>query len=208
MARKKLKRIQAASQLANVVDSSEVAALINSKQVVVELGCGDALFAVEFARRNPDTLVLGLDIKLDRLYKAGTKALELGVENCVFARMRAEDLLRFLPEGSLDQIWLTFSDPQPKKGNAKKRLTHLRYLKVYNLLLRDSGRVCFKSDSDLLYQFTLEQLALFAVQPFLNVLDTHLHLPPDSSYLIETVFENKFRKQGIPIRALEWGKSI
>ena len=78
MARKKLQRIQAASQLANVVDSSEVADLIDSKKVVVELGCGDGLFAVEFARRNPDIFVVGLDIKLDRLFKAGTKALEMG----------------------------------------------------------------------------------------------------------------------------------
>lgn len=208
MARKKLQRIQAASQLANVVDSSEVAALIDSKKVVVELGCGDGLFAVEFARRNPDIFVVGLDIKLDRLYKAGTKALEMGVENCLFARMRADDLLRFLPERCLDQIWLTFSDPQPKKGNAKKRLTHLRYLKVYNVLLKDSGRVCFKSDSDLLYQFTLEQLALCSVQPLLNVVDTHKHLPEDSSYLIETVFEKKFLQQGVAIKAMEWGRCL
>ena len=129
------------------------------------------------------------------------------MKNCLFARMRAEDLLRFLPERCLDQIWLTFSDPQPKKGNAKKRLTHLRYLKVYNQLLKDSGRVCFKSDSDLLYQFTLEQLALCSVQPLLNVVDTHKHLPEDSSYLIETVFEKKFLQQGVAIKALEWGKS-
>lgn len=206
MPRKKLKRINAARELANVLESDKVSDLLSGQNIVVELGCGDGLFAVEYARRNPDLLVLGLDVKLDRLFKAGTKALELGVKNCFFSRMRAEDLLQFIPESSVSQIWLTFSDPQPKKGNAKKRLTHARFLNVYNQLLGSTGKVCFKSDSDLLYDFTLEQLSELNIVPSLNVVDTHLHLDADSPYLIETVFEKKFREKGIKIKALEWEK--
>ena len=206
MPRKKLKRINAARKLLNVIESDNVSDLIAGKHFVVELGCGDGLFAVEYARRNPEVLVLGLDVKLDRLFKAGTKALEIGIQNCFFSRMRAEDLLQFIPESSVSQIWLTFSDPQPKKGNAKKRLTHARFLKVYNQLLGLQGKVCFKSDSDLLYNFTLEQLSELNIEPTLNVVDTHLELDSDSPYLIETVFEKKFREQGVKIKALEWGK--
>jgi tRNA (guanine-N7-)-methyltransferase len=206
MPRKKLKLINAARKLLNVIESDNVSDLIAGKHFVVELGCGDGLFAVEYARRNPEVLVLGLDVKLDRLFKAGTKALEIGIQNCFFSRMRAEDLLQFIPESSVSQIWLTFSDPQPKKGNAKKRLTHARFLKVYNQLLGLQGKVCFKSDSDLLYNFTLEQLSELNIEPTLNVVDTHLELDSDSPYLIETVFEKKFREQGVKIKALEWGK--
>jgi len=207
MARKKLIRIQAASSLQNVLDSSDVKNVVdNNKKLVIELGCGDGLFAVEYARRNLDAIVIGLDIKLDRLFKAGTKALELGLENCFFSRMKAEDLLEFIPTGSVSELWLTFSDPQPKKGNAKKRLTHTRFLKIYNKLLSQNGKVCFKSDSDLLYNFTLEQLSEINIVPGLDVVDTHLHLDADSPYLIETVFEKKFREKGIKIKALEWGK--
>ena len=206
MPRKKLKRINAARKLLNVIESDNVSDLIAGKHFVVELGCGDGLFAVEYARRNPEVLVLGLDVKLDRLFKAGTKALEIGIQNCFFSRMRAEDLLQFIPESSVSQIWLTFSDPQPKKGNAKKRLTHARFLKVYNQLLGLQGKVCFKSDSDLLYNFTLEQLSELNIEPTLNLVDTHLELDSDSPYLIETVFEKKFREQGVKIKALEWGK--
>jgi len=206
MPRKKLKRINAARKLVNVIESVNVSDLFTGKHFVVELGCGDGLFAVEYARRNPEVLVLGLDVKLDRLYKAGTKALEIGIQNCFFSRMRAEDLLQFIPESSVSQIWLTFSDPQPKKGNSKKRLTHSRFLKVYNDLLSPVGKVCFKSDSDLLYNFTLEQLSELNISPTLDVVDTHLELDSDSPYLIETVFEKKFREQGVKIKALEWGK--
>ena len=207
MARKKLIRIQAASSLQNVLDSSDVKNVVdNNKKLVIELGCGDGLFAVEYARRNLDAIVIGLDIKLDRLFKAGTKALELGLENCFFSRMKAEDLLEFIPTGSVSELWLTFSDPQPKKGNAKKRLTHTRFLKIYNKLLSQNGTVCFKSDSDLLYNFTLEQLSEINIVPGLDVVDTHLHLDADSPYLIETVFEKKFREKGIKIKALEWEK--
>jgi tRNA (guanine-N7-)-methyltransferase len=205
MARKKLLRIQAASSLQNVLDSSYVKNVVdNNKKLVIELGCGDGLFAVEYARRNLDAIVIGLDIKLDRLFKAGSNALDLGLENCFFSRMKAEDLLEFIPAGSVSELWLTFSDPQPKKGNAKKRLTHTRFLKIYNQLLSENGTVCFKSDSDLLYSFTLEQLSELNIVPGLNVCDTHLHLDADSPYLIETVFEKKFREKGIKIKALEW----
>jgi len=208
MSRKKLIRINAARDLPNVFACEDIASQLDGKAVVFELGCGDGLFAVEFARRNPDLFVVGVDVKLDRLYKAGCLAIELGVENCVFVRMRAEDLLRFVPEGSLQQLWLTFSDPQPKKGSAKKRLTHTRFLKVYNQLLSKDGRVCFKSDSDSLYNFTLEQLSELKIVPTLDVLDTHSQLSKDSPYLIETVFEKKFREKGIKIKALEWNSVI
>lgn len=206
MPRKKLKRINAARKLSNVLDVNQLKSVIVDTKLIVELGCGDGLFAVEYARRNPNVMVLGLDVKLDRLYKAGIKALELGVQNCFFARMRAEDLLQFIPESSVSEIWLTFSDPQPKKGNAKKRLTHLRFLKVYNTLLNTDGKVCFKSDSDLLYQYTLEQLSELNIIPLLDIVDTHAKLDSDSPYLIETVFEKKFREQGVKIKALEWLK--
>ena len=208
MARKKLIRIKAALQMENVLDSALVRDTFAGKDLVIELGCGDGLFAVEYACRNPDRIVIGLDVKLDRLYKGAKKALDMGLANCFFSRMRAEDLLEFIPKSSVSEIWLTFSDPQPKKGNAKKRLTHSRYLKIYDQLLSVDGKVCFKSDSDLLYNFTLEQLSENNLVPSLDVVDTHSELDVDSPYLIETVFEKKFREKGIKIKALEWSKLL
>ena len=72
-------------------------------------------------------------------------------------------------------------------------------------MLKPQAKVCFKSDSDLLYEFSLEQLSKMELEPVLNVLDTHAQLPADSPYLIETVFEKKFLAKGIKIKALEWG---
>ncbi len=210
MARKKLSRINAAKQLPNVYAQEDIAqavSLMNYKHVVLELGCGDGWFAVEYAALHPETLVIGVDVKLDRLYKGASLALAKGLQNCVFTRVPVENLLQFFPQAVCDKIFLTFPDPQPKKSNAKKRLTNIKFLKIYQEILKPAACVYLKTDSDLFYEYTLEQLQELGLQVKLNLQDIHAELSLGDDLLIATRFEQKFLDQGLKIKALAWGHS-
>jgi tRNA (guanine-N7-)-methyltransferase len=207
MARKKLSRINAAKQLPNVYAQEDIAqaiSLLNYKNVVLELGCGDGWFAVEYAALHPEILVIGVDVKLDRLYKGASLALSKGLENCIFTRVPIENLQKFLPQAVCDKIFLTFPDPQPKKSNAKKRLTNIKLLKIYQKVSKPAACVYLKTDSDLLYEYTLEQLQELGVRVKLDLQDIHSELTLGDDLLILTRFEEKFLDQNLKIKALGW----
>ncbi len=124
----------------------------NDHPIVLELGCGRGEYAVGLARRYPDRNFIGVDIKGARMWSGATEALKEGLTNVAFLRTNIEIIDRFFAPGEVQEIWLTFSDPQMKK--ATKRLTSTYFLARYRRFLTDGGIIHLKTDSNFLFTYT------------------------------------------------------
>ncbi len=124
----------------------------NDNPIVLELGCGKGEYAVELGKHYPDKNFIGVDIKGARLFTGAKQALEQNLTNVAFIRTRIEMIDQFFVENEVDEIWITFPDPQMKK--ATKRLTSTFFIKRYNSFLQENGIIHLKTDSDFLYTYT------------------------------------------------------
>ena len=162
---------------------------------VVEVGAGNGLFLVELARRHPEQVFVAVDVKGDRLQKGAYVALEQGIENIFFVRARADQINELFAPNSLNAIWLTFSDPFPKKGSAGRRLTHPHFLKTYAELLQPDGSLIIKHDNPDFFNWSLEQLV--AEDWRLKELTFDLHeLDLSDDYKILTAYEQRWLGEG------------
>lgn len=128
----------------------------NEKPIVLELGCGKGEYAVGLGKMFPEKNFLGIDIKGNRIYIGAKEALENKMDNVQFLRTRIDFIENFFEEDEIDEIWLTFSDPQPKKP--RKRLTSPLFIGRYRKFLKKNGLVHVKTDSDILFEYTEEQI--------------------------------------------------
>lgn len=124
--------------------------------LVLELGCGRGEYTLGLARLYPDRNFIGVDIKGARIWRGAKNALEDGLSNVAFLRTHVDHILRCFGKNEVDEIWLTFSDPQI--GKARKRLTSPLFLARYRQILKTGGLIHLKTDSPLLYEYTLEQI--------------------------------------------------
>ena len=124
----------------------------NDNPIVLELGCGKGEYTVGLARVYPNINFIGVDIKGARIYTGAKQALEEGLENVAFLRTSIEIIDRFFNEDEVQEIWLTFSDPQMK--NVHKRLTSIFFMNRYRRFLIDVGLVHLKTDSNFLFTYT------------------------------------------------------
>lgn len=162
---------------------------------VVEVGAGTGLFAVELAVRHPEKVFVAVDVKADRLQKGAYAALEKGVGNVYFVRARADQVDELFVPASLESIWLTFSDPFPKKRSAGRRMTHPTFLKKYATILGTKGSLLIKHDNPEFFQWTLEQLVAEGWR--IDELSFDLHesgLPSD--YKTLTTYEQRWLGEG------------
>ena len=127
------------------------------KDIVVEIGAGSALFSVELAHRYPEKVFIAVDIKSDRLYQGARAAEKLDAKNIYFVRSDISRIIEIIPPHSTKEIWLTFPDPWPPKSDARHRLTAPRYLAYYRQILAPHGILHFKTDSQPLFDWSLEQ---------------------------------------------------
>jgi tRNA (guanine-N7-)-methyltransferase len=125
--------------------------------LVLELGCGGGEYTVGLAQLRPEKNYIGVDIKGARIWRGAKTAQELSLANVGFLRTHVDHILECFGPGEVSEIWLTFSDPQI--GKARKRLTSPLFLARYRQILRPGGLVHLKTDSPLLYEYTLEQIA-------------------------------------------------
>ncbi len=167
----------------------------------VEVGAGTALFSVELATRYTARQYIALDVKADRLQRGARLALERGLTNIWFVRARADQLPDVVPEHSVSELWLTFSDPFPKDRDAKRRLTAPRFLDLYTRALisgshPEIGVLRMKTDNHALFDWSLEQLV--ALGWGIRELSYDLH---ESSlmddYKILTTYERKWHAEGL-----------
>jgi len=128
----------------------------NNNPIVLELGCGKGEYTTGLARMYPNKNFIGVDIKGNRIYIGAKESLKEGLNNAVFLRTRIDFINNFFGTDEIDEIWLTFSDPQPKKP--RKRLSSKPFINRYNKFLKKDGKIHLKTDNDLLFEFTEEEI--------------------------------------------------
>ena len=162
----------------------------------IEIGCGKGRFITETAKRNPDIRYIAVEKVSNVIVLAMEKAAAEEIPNLRFMRGKFEVLAESFPDKSVDRIYLNFSDPWPKKGYAKRRLTHGGFLEIYKRILKDDGDICFKTDNRELFDFSLES---FPENGFtLSEVTFDLH-NSDFEGNIMTEYEEKFSQMGFPI---------
>lgn len=171
--------------------------------VFLEIGAGKGGFACEMAKRNPDAAYFAMEKVSDCVVIAAEKAIKESGEredNLRFIVDTADNLMKIFSKASVDKIFLNFSDPWSKKGYAKRRLTHRRYLSLYMWLLRDGGMLTFKTDNVGLFDFTLEEISEMGLAP--DIVTRDLHASEWNLGNVMTEYETAFSSQGIKINML------
>ena len=176
----------------------------NDNPLVVELGCGKGEYSLGLSRKYPDKNFLGVDVKGARMWKGASDANNEGIPNVAFLRTRIEFIEYCFAKSEIDEIWITFPDPQIKKKRAKNRLTHPVFLKRYSNILQDNGLIHLKTDSQFLHGYTL------------GIIEGHQHHLEDAEHdiynavlkrenmEIKTHYEKLFLAKNMPISYLRF----
>ncbi len=201
-------RLSACSEflLENITEPmTDPAAVLGMKgaPVFLEIGAGKGGFACGMAKKHPDAAYFAMERVTDCVVLAAEKAKEeVGVGgNLRFMIETADNLTKIFASGTVDRLFLNFSDPWSKKGYAKRRLTHRRYLAVYFDLLRDGGSITFKTDNTGLFDFSLEELSDIGITP--DFVTRDLHASERNAGNVMTEYEKNFSDQGMKINMLE-----
>ncbi len=168
------------------------------RELRLELGCGKGRFTAETAQNEPDVLFIALERVPDAMVVALERAQALGLRNVFFIDGDAARVPEMFAQGEVDRIYINFCDPWKKSHQAKRRLTHGNFLKLYRAVLRDSGEIHFKSDNDPLFEFSLEEIPQFGFT--LSEVTRDLH--KDGPCGVMTDYEAKFYEAGQHINRL------
>ena len=201
--------VQGANGILNMKEAAEnFRALIdfptvfgNNNPVALEIGCGKGGFVIALAQQNPDVNYLALEKMSNVILTPMEEVKKAGVENVRFLNIRAECLPCYIPEGSLDCIYLNFSTPLPKLGYATQRLTHRNFLAVYKKLLKKGGKILQKTDDRDFFDFSLEEYKAMGFD--LENVTYNLHENGNPEWNIVTEYEQKWVERGLPIHRVE-----
>ena len=176
----------------------------NSNPIVLELGCGRGEYTVGLAARCPDKNFIGIDIKGARMWAGAKEAIAQGLPNVAFLRTNIEMLTRFFAPDEVDEIWITFCDPQMKK--ATKRLTSTYFMQRYQEIVRPEGLIHLKTDSPFLYTYTCEMLRLNAYPVLCNTSDLYADETGSlaDAKALQTHYEKQWLDRGLSIKYLQW----
>jgi tRNA (guanine-N7-)-methyltransferase len=177
----------------------------NNNPVVLELACGKGEYTVQMAIDEPEKNFIGVDVKGARIWKGARRALDEKLKNALFLRTRIELLDQFIPVQSISEIWITFPDPFLKESKSNRRLTYHRYLDLYKRILINDGKVHLKTDSPELYEFTLESLRDYGVEPEVVLSDIYSGALPDARLEIKTYYERMHLEDGRKIKYVKFG---
>lgn len=172
----------------------------NSNPVVLELGCGKGEYTLGLARRFPGKNFIGVDVKGARIWRGARTALQENLGNAMFLRTRIELINSFFGPGEVDEIWITFPDPQLKKK--RKRLTSARFLSNYTRFLKNNGMVHLKTDNVVLYRYTLDLAILNGFKIHFQTDDLYNSGYSNDLLDIKTFYERQFLDQGMRITYL------
>lgn len=174
----------------------------NDNPIILELGCGRGEYTVGLGRKFQDKNFIGVDIKGSRMWSGATQSLKEGLGNVAFLRTNIEVIDYFFAEGEVDEIWLTFSDPQMKK--ATKRLTSTYFMERYRRFLKDGGTVHLKTDSNFMYTYTHHMVQKNGL-PVLKETDDLYHSELlDDLLSIQTYYEQQWLSRGLTIKYLSF----
>jgi len=127
----------------------------NNNPIVLELGCGKGEYTIALAKKNPHKNFIGIDIKGARFWRGAKTAIEDNLQNVAFIRTQIELVSSLFEENEVDEIWITFPDPQIKYQRTKHRMTNTEFLKKYNYILKEDGIINLKTDSEFMHGYTL-----------------------------------------------------
>lgn len=170
MAHKKLIRFEAIKSFPNVFELPQnmqeqwTVFFKNQHPLVLELACGKGEYTIGLARLYPQKNYIGVDIKGNRIWRGALTAIEENLPNVAFLRTPIEGIYQYFTPHTVEAIWITFPDPQLRLSKAKKRLTHPRFLRLYQQVLQPNGIVHLKTDSPDLYYFTKAVINLFDLE--------------------------------------------
>ncbi len=170
------------------------------RKICLEIGCGKGTFAVTSAQRNPENFYIALEVVPDVLVLAAEKAIAQNTENLVFICFDAAKLFEIFEKNEIDEIYLNFSDPWPKARHAKRRLTYISFLNIYKEILKNGGKIFFKTDNRPLFDFSLEQFGEANIP--LSDVTNDLHNSPWEEGNIHTEYEDNFSAKGFCINRL------
>ena len=186
---------EAAEQYRALIDFT--AAFGNNHPVALEIGCGKGGFVIELAKQTPNVNYLALEKMSNVILTPMEEVKKQQVENVRFLNVRAECLPCYIPEGSLDVIYLNFSTPLPKLGYATQRLTHRNFLEMYKNLLKKGGKIIQKTDDRDFFDFSLEEYKACGFA--LSEVSYNLHENGNPDWNIVTEYEQKWVERGLPI---------
>lgn len=173
----------------------------NSNPLRLEIGCGKGDFIVGTAAAEPDVNFLAIERISDVLVTAAEKVKKSELTNVRVCCLDAKELADIFINGSIDRIYLNFSDPWPKSKHAKRRLTYRTFLEIYKKILKPNGAVYFKTDNRDLFDFSVEEFTEFGLR--LEKLTYDLHNSEFSEGNIMTEYEKRFSSMGVPINRVE-----
>ena len=172
----------------------------NQNPITLELGCGWGEYTIHLAQSFPQQNFVGVDIKGERLWKGAKFALENNLSNVAFIRNYAEELTDFFAQDEVDEIWIPFPDPRPKKSDAKKRLISPRLLSLYRQVIKREGLIHLKTDDTAFFDFTLDVLEAENCKLHQVVEDLHEANLERSLLTLKTKYERKHLAQGKGIK--------
>lgn len=182
--------------------------------ITLELGCGKGEYTIGLAKNHPGKNFIGVDLKGNRIWRGAKTALETKLTNVAFLRTRIENIESCFSANEVDEIWITFPDPQPQKTRIKKRLTSPQFLERYKKIISPDGCIHLKTDSAALYEYTLEVIRELNLKLLLHTADlysilhtssseNHTNYPPET-FSIQTFYEKKFSDKGFKICYLKF----
>ena len=196
MAQKKLERFAAIKAFDNVMEYPPGMKgkwhefFKNTNPIVLELACGRGEYTVGLSLLFPDQNFIGVDVKGNRMFIGAKKCLTHNITNAGFLRTQIEKLADYFAPGEVDEIWIIFPDPQLRISKAKKRLTHPRFLRLYQQMLKPGGFIHLKTDSPDLYLFTKQVAQLYELQIVEDVDDVYSNAAPKEELTIKTHYES------------------
>ena len=179
----------------------------NDNPIVLELGCGKGEYTVDLAKQHPDINFIGVDIKGARMWTGATEATREGLKNVAFLRTNIEIIDRFFAENEVQEIWLTFSDPQMK--NPRKRLTSTYFMERYRRFLVDGGLIHLKTDSNFLFTYTTYMVEknhlplVFRTEDLYHDEQSANNVEP-ATLSIQTYYESMWIARGLNIKYMKF----
>jgi len=195
MGQKKLIRFEAIKAFSNVMEYPENMQgnwhnyFKNNNPITLELACGKGEYTTGLASMYSDRNFIGIDIKGNRIWRGAKTAIDEGLHNVAFLRTEIDKITDYFAVNEIAEIWITFPDPQLRMSKAKKRLTHPKFLRLYQQLLQPNGTIHLKTDSPVLYQFTKTVIDLYALECNVDFDDAYRQTTISKELAIQTHYE-------------------
>ena len=176
----------------------------NNHPIVLELACGKGEYALNLAKLFPEKNFIGIDLKGNRIWRGARTGVDEGIANLAFLRIQIEDIVDYFGENEVDEIWITFPDPQPQDSREKKRLTYPGFLRKYKSFLKPEGKLNLKTDNDGLYLYTADTVAQLGLNVYKKTEQLYKSEFYDEVLSIKTHYERIYLKHDKSINYIQF----